>query len=113
MKQQLVKEKGSQKSEEANEEGGQQEREKVVDDVTDWVEVKRRNRRKTAQGKHEEEGRKNPRAVQIFVKVEGSKPYLLDVSLSEKIGDILKRIPNSAVCSRRDVHVTCEGRVLR
>ena len=37
----------------------------------------------------------------------------MDVSLSDKFGDITKRIPNKACCSRRDVCVTVGGRVLR
>ena len=63
------------------------------------------------QGKHEEESKKNCQTL-IFVKVDGSKAFPLDVSLSDEVGDIVERIPNSA-CSKRDVYVICERRVIR
>ena len=61
------------------------------------------NRGKTVQGRggHEEEGTKSRKTVQIFVKVDGSKEFPMDVLLSDKVGDITKRIPNNACCSRR------------
>ena len=37
----------------------------------------------------------------------------MDVSLSDKVDDVVRRIPSSVCCSRHDVYVTCEGRVLR
>ena len=88
------------------------ESEQLAEDVTDGVEVRRSSTGKTAQGRHEE-GRKNCPVVQIFVEVDGSKAFSLDASLSDKVGDIAKRIPNSACCSKRDVYVTYEGRVIR
>ena len=90
--------------EEVDEKGGQQV---VVEDVTEWVELKRKIRRGTTQGKHEEEGSINCQSVQIFVKVERSKAFPLGMSLSDKVSDIVGRIPNSASCSKRDVCVTC------
>ena len=39
--------------------------------------------------------------------------FPLDVSLSDEVSDVLRRIPNSACCSTHDVHVSCEGRVIR
>ena len=49
----------------------------------------------------------------MFVKVDGSKAFPLEVSLSDKVGDVVKRIPSSACDSKRDVYMTCEGRVIR
>ena len=46
--------------------------------------------------------------VLIFVKVDGSMVSPLEVLLSDKVGDVVKR-----VSSKRDVYVTHEGRVLR
>ena len=53
------------------------------------------------------------RTIQIFVKVDGSKTFPLKVSLSDEVGDVVKRIPSSACDSERDVCMTCEGRVIR
>ena len=50
--------------------------------------------------------------VQIFVNVDEFKACPMDVSLSGRVGDVLKRISNSACCSERDVYVTCERRLL-
>ena len=36
------------------------------------------------------------RTIQIFVKVDGSKAFPLEVSLSDKVGDVLKRTPSIA-----------------
>ena len=35
------------------------------------------------------------------------------VSLSDKAGDVVKRIPSSVCDSKRCVYMTCEGRVIR
>ena len=51
--------------------------------------------------------------ILIFVKVDGAMTLPMDVSLSDKVGDIARRIPNSAGCSQRDVYVTSEGRLLK
>ena len=57
------------------------------------------------------EGGKSCRTVQIFVKVNGSKTFPLDVSLNDKVSDVVRRIPSN-VCDRKcDVYVTCAGRV--
>ena len=56
---------------------------------------------------------KSPRTVQIFVKIDGSKALQLEVSLSDKVDDIVKRILNSMGWNRCDVYVTCERKVLR
>ena len=53
------------------------------------------------------------RTVQILVKVYGSKAFLLEVSLSDKVGDVVKRIPSSARDSKGDVYMTCEGKVIQ
>ena len=49
----------------------------------------------------------NCQTVQIFVKVDRSKAFPLGTSLSDKVSDIVGRIPNSASWSKRDVYVTC------
>ena len=33
--------------------------------------------------------------------------------MSDKLSDVVKRIPMSACCNKSDVYVMCEGRVLR
>ena len=49
------------------------------------------------------------RTVQIFVKVNGSKVILMEVSLTDdKVEDVMKRIQKD-----EDAHVTTQGRVLR
>ena len=55
------------------------ERVKVAEDVMDWVEERRKNRRRTAQGRCDEEDRKSGSKVQIFVKVDGSKTFPMDL----------------------------------
>ena len=72
-------------NEEVDVKGGQQV---VVEDVTEWVELKRKIM--------------NCQTVQIW-----SKAFPLGMSLSDKVSDIVRRIPNSACCSKRDVYVTC------
>ena len=34
----------------------------------------------------------------------------MELPLRDNVGDVAKRIPNSACCSKRDVYVTCEER---
>ena len=69
-------------NEKVDEKGGQQV---VVEDVTEWVDLKRNIRRRTTQGKHEEEGSMSCQTVQIFVKVIRSKAFPLGMSLSDKV----------------------------
>ena len=76
--------------------------EKVDKDVMDWVTARRETQPRT-QG----------HMVQIFVKVYGFKDFLMDVSLTDKVSDTVRRIPNSDCKSRLDMYVTCKGRVLR
>ena len=45
--------------------------------------------------------------------MDGSETFPLDLSPSARVSDTMRRIPNSACCGKRDVHVTCEGRVVR
>ena len=86
---------GEKKGEErAAEEEGEEE---VKKDVTDWVEVRRRTRRKSR------------KMVQIFVKVDGCKTSVMEMEMSDKVDDIVKKIP----ISDRDVYVTNGGRILR
>ena len=84
-------------------------RENGVEDVTGWVEVRRRTRRREVEEGHEGEGEKNYRKVQIFVKVDGMKTVLKEVSPEDKVQKIL----NTVSGSDQDVYATCEGRMLR
>ena len=53
--------------------------------------------------------RKKKKMVQIFVKVDGGKTSMMEIKMSDKVDDIVKKIP----ISDQDVYVTSEGRVLR
>ena len=78
--------------------GVQEETDKEVKkDVTDWVEVKRRSRRKSR------------KMVQIFVKVDEGKTSVMEMEMSDKVDDIVKKIPSSD----QDVYVTSGGRIVR
>ena len=81
---------GRKKEERGTEEGGA---ESVEKDVTGWTEVTR----------------KKMKMVQIFVKVDGGNTSAMEMEMSEKVDDIVKKIP----ISDQDVYVTSEGRVLR
>ena len=65
--------------------------------MTDWVEVRRRTRRKSR------------KMVQIFVKVDGGKTSAMEMEMNDKVDDIVKKIP----ISDQDVYVTSGGRILR
>ena len=95
------------------EEGGSS---KVVEVKTDRAKVKRRTKQRRQPGRDEAsvkfDGRMF-RTIQMFVKVDGCQAFPLEVSLSDKVGDVVKRIPSSACDSKRDVYMTCEGRVIR
>ena len=78
----------------AAEEEGEEE---VKKDVTDWVEVRRRTRRKSR------------KTVQILVKVDGGKTSAMEMEMNDKVDDIVKKIPISA----QDVYVTSGGRILK
>ena len=81
---------GRKKEEREAEEGGA---ESVEKDVTGWTEVTR----------------KKKKMVQIFVKVDGGKTSAMEMKMSDKVNDIVKKIP----ISDQDVYVTSEGRVLQ
>ena len=53
------------------------------------------------------------RTAQIFVKVDGSRTIMMEMALSDKVSDIVKRIPTSACCSNSEVYAMCERKVLR
>ena len=55
---------------------------------------------------NDEDG-KSRKSIQIFVKMDGSRTVAMDVSQNDKVGDMMKRIPNGG-----DMYVT-SGRVLR
>ena len=65
--------------------------------MTDRVEVRKRTRRKSR------------KMVQIFVKVDGGKTSTMEMEMSDKVDDIVKKIPISDL----DVYVTSGGRILR
>ena len=67
----------------------------VEKDVMDWI-VVRRNRRQ------------RKRTVQIFVKVNESKAFPLDVSPDDRVNDVIRQIQ-----SDEDAYVTMHGRMLR
>ena len=86
-------ERGKEEGREVEEGGG----EEVKKDVTDWVEVGRRTRRK------------NFKMVQIFVKVNGSKATPMEVNLTDdNVEDVMRQIQKD-----EDVYVTMNGKVLR
>ena len=60
-----------------------------------------------------EKVRINRQMIQIFVKMNGPKECLLDVSMKDTVGGIVRKISNSACSHKQDVYMTCEGRVLR
>ena len=72
------------------EERGAEEAESVEKDVTGWTEVTR----------------KRKKIVQIFVKVDGGKTSTMEMEMSDKVDDIVKKIS----ISDQDVYVTSEGK---
>ena len=72
-----------------------EENEEVKKDVTDWVEVKRRTRRKS-------------RKIFQIRQGGGGKTSGIEMEMSDKVDDIVKKIP----ISDQDVYVT-SGRILR
>ena len=73
------------------------EDEEVDEDATDWVEVRRRTRRRSC------------KTVQIFVKLNGPKATPMEVRLTDdKVEDVMKRIQ-----SDEDVYMTMQGKALR
>ena len=86
------------------------------EDVMDWTVVtrstrQRRSQRPGAVSVGKETSRSIDRAIQIAVKMDGCKTLPLEVSPNDKVGDVARRIPSRACCSKRDVYATCEGRV--
>ena len=67
----------------------------VEKDVMDWTMVRRNKRQKM-------------RTVQIFVKVNESKAFPLDVSPDDRVNDVIRQIQ-----SDEDAYVTMHGRMLR
>ena len=51
--------------------------------------------------------------VQINVKLDGSKAITMEVALSDKVSDVVRRVPNSVCGSKCDVYLMCEEKVLR
>ena len=71
-------------------------REQVKKDETGWTVVTRSKKQRK-------------RIVQIFVKVDGGKTSVMEMETSDKVDDIVKKIP----ISDQDVYVTSGGRILR
>ena len=74
-----------------DEEGRRRLTKKVVEDVMD------------SHGQPEEQRRKRPRTIQIFVTVDGSEALPLELSPSDKVSDIMSVTADG----------TCKGRVIR
>ena len=83
------------------------EKAREISDGTEetWIEVKRRTRTQKA--------RMSRQMILIFVKVNGLKESLLDVSITDTVGDSVRKIPNSECSNKQDVYMMCKGRVLR
>ena len=76
--------------------GVEEEKDKEVErNVMDWTMVTRSAKQKR-------------RTIQIFVKWDGSRTITMEMALSDKVSDIVKRILTSACCSKSDVYVKCE-----
>ena len=79
----------------------EEEKDKEVEkDVMDWTLVTRSTKQRR-------------RMVQIFFNADGSRTIMMEMALSDKVSDIVKRIPTSACCNKSDVYVKCEQKVLR
>ena len=88
---------------------------KAVEVETNRVMVKRRTKQRKQQGHDGASVKSDGRrfgTIQIFVKVDESKVFPLEVSLGDTVGDVVNRIPSSACDRIRDVDMTCEGRVI-
>ena len=85
---------------------------KIFRGMTDWIVVKGRNGQGKSHGRSKEMVRKSCRTIQIFVKIDGSKAVPMEMVLTDKVGDIVKRIVNSESHQKNAVHVMCEGKVL-
>ena len=48
--------------------------------------------------------------VQIFVKMDGGRTSTTEMAPSDKVNDIVKRIPTSACCNQCDVYVRAKGK---
>ena len=84
-------ERGKEKERDAEE----QECKQVKKDATGWTVVTRNKRQR--------------KMVQIFVKVDGGKTSTMEVEMSDRVDDIVKKTP----ISDQDVYVTSGGRILR
>ena len=89
------------KSKEAEEERRRLVKRKVAKDAMD------------ARAQQEEETDVRSRTIQIFVKVDGTKTVTMEVSLNDKVHDVMKKIMNTASGSDQDLYAKSDGRVLR
>ena len=88
--------KGERGKEEEGRDAEEEEREQVKKDETGWTVVTRSKKLRK-------------RMVQIFVKVDGGKTSAIEMDMSDKVDDIVTKIP----ISDQDVYVTSSGRILR
>ena len=88
--------KGERGKKEEGRDAEEEEREQVKKDVMGWTVV-------TRSKKHRK------RTVQIFVKMDGCKTSALEMKMSDKVDDLVKKIP----IIDQDVYVTSGGRILR
>ena len=72
----------------------------------EWVTVKRKSGKK-------ESTRNSGSVTQIFVKMDSCKKVTQDVTPSDKVSDIMRRIPNNVCWSKGNIFVILGGRVLR
>ena len=65
--------------------------------------MKRKNRQERSHDGSEERNRKSRKVIQIFVNVDGSKVTPMEVSLTDKVGDMVKKIVDSKNHHTNDV----------
>ena len=89
------KRKKGERGKEEERDAEEQECKQVKKDETGWTVVTRNKRQR--------------KMVQVFVKVDGGKTSTMEVKMSDRVDDIVKRTP----ISDQDVYVTSGGRTLR
>ena len=89
------KRKKGERGKEEERDAEEQECKQVKKDETGWTVVNRNKRQR--------------KMVQVFVKVDGGKTSTMEVKMSDRVDDIVKRTP----ISDQDVYVTSGGRTLR
>ena len=80
----------------------------------EWTTVTRRTRqrrspRQSAVSEERSTSSCSSRVFQIFV----TEAVMEDVAPSDKVSDVVRKIPSFVWCSTRDVHATFQGKVLK